>query len=119
MNSTFQWESIRCGGLGGMQVPGGGGQGAVGPQGIQPESGGLTRAGWCGASPQEGAGAAPLCIPIPWGLGCRGGYWRIGWMQPWDVNAERDHLGVEMHPLSKAGRAGAGREVGKGLAAAS
>lgn len=43
-------------------------QGDAGPRGIQPTQGGFTRAGWCRASPQDGASAAPLCIPIPWGL---------------------------------------------------
>lgn len=73
MNSTFQWESIRCGGLGGMRVPRGV-QGDKGPRGqglgggVQHTGGGLTRAGvvwsiplgWCQCRPID-----PLCIPIP------------------------------------------------------
>lgn len=55
MNDTFQWKSIRHGGFGGMQVPGGSSQPQVGLQG----------AGWCRASPQDGDGAAPSLHPDP------------------------------------------------------
>lgn len=56
MNGTFQWKSIRHGGFGGMQVPGGSSQPQVGLQG----QGGAEHL------PRMGMAQPPLCIPIPW-----------------------------------------------------
>lgn len=55
MNGTFQWKSIRHGGFGGMQVPGGSSQPQVGLQG----QGGAEHL------PRMGMVQPPLCIPIP------------------------------------------------------
>lgn len=115
MKSTFQWESIRCGGLGGMRVPGGSSPPRVGSQGL------------------GGAEHPPRMVPVQplsasQSPGDRsGGCGKTGWIQPWVESTEGDKpcgaaiwgVGTEMQPLSKAGGAVAGREVGKGLSAAS
>lgn len=78
MKSTFQWESIRCGGFRGMRVPGGSSPPRVGSQGL------------------GGAEHPPRMVPVqPLSASqspgdCSGGCWKTGWMQPWVESTEGD-----------------------------